>query len=164
MLPDRAETQRNSLKLFRTYSPSIAPPQSISSSLPRSRSRTRSRKKLSSLTGMFPGPGSVLLSAIHDEGRLKKQANALTPILHTLYVCLNSIVLGGSHGPGYIFIFKPPYDRITSYGSRHDFPGPVHRLRSHLSTLIRLVRLSVIVHGNFDHRNRSRLHDINALL
>lgn len=29
---------------------------------------------------------AVLLSAIHDEGRLKKQANALTPILHSLCV------------------------------------------------------------------------------
>lgn len=51
-------------------------PQSISSTLSRSRSRIRSPKKLSSLTGTngrcSPTP-AVLLSAIHDESRLKKQ-------------------------------------------------------------------------------------------
>lgn len=111
----------------------------------------------------FPAPApAVLLSAIHGEGRLKKQANALTHSL-CVFMCLNSIVLGGSCGPGYIFIFKP-HHQLWFERSRHNFPDPMHRLRSHLSTLIRLVGSSVIVHGTFDHRNRSRLHDIDVVL
>lgn len=165
MLVGVAGSCRNPTQLtqtFRTYSPSIAPPRNPYRALfhdPEVRSDPARNCRHS--PECFPAP-AVLLSAIHGEGRLKKQANALT---HSLYVfmCLNSIVLGVSCGPGYIFIFKP-HHQLWFERSRHNFPDPVHRLRSHLSTLIRLVGSSVIVHGTFDHRNRSRLHDIDVVL